>query len=235
MTGFFRALKGEMRKLNKRRKYNVLFILLLIPYMIGRVVAAFTHMNAASGVVLGNTLLMFYLPLIAFVGVNDLISSEIKERSIQQCLIKPVSRMTVYIAKCAAVFLKCARHAFWLMLVDYAFGFIGIGSGSYFQILYLAFDMIPLFALIAFAALISVCVNSPAFSMLLTIVAYIAMIVAGSFLGVSQILFTSYMAWHSMLHGGISLIGYIERILAVVAPGVLFTVLGAIVLERKRF
>ncbi len=234
MTGFFRVLKGEMRKLNRRKKYNILFILLLIPYMIGRVVAAFTHMNAASGVVLGNTLLMFYLPLIAFMGVNDLISSEIKERTIHQCLVKPVSRMTVYIAKCAAVFLKCARHALWLMLIDYAFGFTGIGSGSYLQIAYIAFDMIPLLTLIAFAALISVCVNSPAFSMLLTIVAYIAMIVAGSFLGVSQILFTSYMAWHSMLHGGIGIIGLVERLLIVIAPGMVFLMSGAIALERKR-
>lgn len=235
MTGFFRALRGEMRKLNRRKKYNVLFILLLIPYMIGRVVAAFTHMNAASGVVLGNTLLMLYLPLIAFIGVNDLISSEIRERTIHQSLVKPVSRMTVYIAKCTAVFLKCARHAFLLMLIDYVFGFLGIGSGSHFQIFYLAFDMIPLLTLIAFSALVSVCVNSPAFSMLLTIVAYIAMIAAGSFLGGSQILFTSYMAWHGMLHGGIGLVGLAERLLIVIAPGLVFLTSGAIALERKRF
>ncbi len=235
MTGLRNALRGERRKLDRRKKYTVLFVLFLIAYLIGRAVAFFTDITGASGVVMGNSLLVFYLPLIAFMAVNDLIASEIRNKSIQHCLVKPVTRMTVYFAKCLAVLIKCARHACGLIVIDYIFMMFNLNAGSYIQTVYMLFDLIPLMTLIAFSALIAVIIQNSALSMLLTLVLYAGMHVAGSFLGVSPILFTSYLNWHGMLHGGISLIGFIERILAVAAPGVLFTVLGAIVLERKRF
>lgn len=233
--GVFRSLKGEMRKLDKRKKYNVFFILFLLAYLIGRVIAHFSGLNAESGVVMGNSLLVFYLPFIAFLGVNDLLASEIHDRSIQQCLVRPVSRMSVYFAKILAVIIKCARHALWLTAIDYGFMLIGLGSGSPLQAAYLMFDLIPLCTLIAFAALISVLVHSPALSMLFALVLYAALMVSGSFLGLSPVLFTSYLNWHTMLHGGLNPIGFLERFLAVTAPGAAFLMLGAIALERKRF
>ncbi|MBE5790627.1 MAG: hypothetical protein E7322_00530 [Clostridiales bacterium] len=234
MSLFLNALRGEMRKLNKRRKYHVLFILFLIAYLIGRVIAYFSNVSAAAGVAMGNGLLVFYLPLIAFIAVNDLISTEIRDRSIQQCLVRPVPRMTVYLAKCVSAIVKCARQAFFLIIIDYAMSLAGLNAGSLLQAAYLIYDMIPLMTLVAMSALIAVVVQNSAFSMLLTLVLYAGMHVAGSFFGVSPILFTSYMNWHTMLHGGLSIIGFIERFLAVTAPGVLFLTAGAIVMERKR-
>lgn len=235
MTGFFRAFKGEMRKLNRRRKYTVLLIIFLIIYLIGRAIMSFTDVSGARSIVMGNSLLTVYLPLIAFIATNDLISSEIHDKSIQQCLIKPVTRMQVYFAKCLAALVKCVRHAFLLIAIDYILCYIGLNAGSYLQAAYMLFDLIPLMTLIAFSALISVLISNAALSMLLTLVTYAGLHVAGSFLGLSTVLFTSYLNWHGMLHGGLSVIGFAERILAVMAPGVLFAVLGAIVLERKRF
>ncbi|MBQ9854639.1 MAG: ABC transporter permease subunit [Clostridia bacterium] len=235
MTGLRNALKGEMRKLARRKKYNVLFILFMIAYLIGRAIASFTHVSGASDVAMGNGLIVIYLPLIAFMAANDLIASEIRDRSIQQCLVKPVTRMEVYFAKCLAAFIKCVRHAFWLILIDCVLMIFDMNAGSHLQVVYMLFDLIPLMTLVAFSALIAVVVRNPALSMLLTLVVYAGLHVAGSFLGVSPILFTSYLGWHGMLHGGLSAVGFIERFLAVTAPGIMFTALGAIVLERKRF
>lgn len=235
MKGILNAFRGEMRKLGKRKKYNVLFILFLTMYLLGRVIARATRVSAASGIAMGNALFSLYLPLIAFLAVHDLIAAEIHDKSIQHCLIKPVTRMEVYFAKCLAVLIKCARHAFYIVAADYVLSFAGLNAGSLLQAVYVLFDLIPLMTLIAFSALIAVVVSNSALSMLLTLVLYALMHIAGSFLGVSPVLFTSYLNWHGMLHGGLSAIGFIERFLAVAAPGALFTVLGAIVLERKRF
>lgn len=235
MSMFLSALKGEMRKLNKRKKYRVLFILFLIAYLIGRAISYFSNVSASAGIAMGNGLLVFYLPLISFIAVNDLISSEIRDRSIQQCLIRPVPRMSVYFAKCVSALIKCARQAFCVIIIDYALIFAGLNAGSPFQAAYLVFDLIPLMTVISFSALISIVVSNSAFSMLLTLVLYAGMHVAGSFLGVSTILFTSYMNWHTMLHGGLSAVAFIERFVLVAAPGVLFLTAGAIVMERKRF
>ncbi len=232
---FLHALRGEMRKLNRRRKYRVLFILFLVAYLIGRAISYFSNVSAAAGIAMGNGLLIFYLPLISFIAVGDLISSEIRDRSIQQCLVKPVPRMTVYFAKCLSALIKCAQQAFCIVMVDYILSFAGLNAGSPLQAVYLAFDLIPLMTVISLSALISIVVSNSAFSMLLTLVLYAGMHVSGSFLGVSQVLFTSYMNWHTMLHGGLSVLGFVERFIAVIAPGVLFLTAGAIVMERRRF
>lgn len=235
MTGFLHALRGETRKLNRRRKYRVLFIVFLIFYLIGRAVMSFSGVSGAQSIAMGNGLLAIYLPLIAFICVNDLFSSEIHDKSIQQCLVKPVTRMQVYFAKCIAALLECARQAFLLIAVDYALILCDLNAASYLQAAYMLFDLIPLMTLIAFSALISVVIPSSALSMLLTLVLYAGMHIAGSFLGVSTVLFTGYLNWHGMLHGGIGALGFIERFLVVFAPGILFLTAGAIVLERKRF
>ncbi len=235
MKRYFFALKGEMRKLNRRKKYRALFVLFLLAYFIGRVTAYFTHVSSASAVAMGNGLLVFYLPLIAFLSVNDLIASEIRDRSIQQCLVRPLTRMEAYFAKLTAALIKCARQAFCLVAIDSVLIFSRLNAASPLQAVYMLFDLIPLMTLIAFSALIAVVIQNSALSMLLTLVLYAGMHVAGSFFGVSPILFTSYLSWHGMLHGGLNAIGFIQRFMAVTAPGVLFAVLGAIALERKRF
>ena len=235
MSMFLNALKGEMRKLNRRKKYRVLFALFLIAYLIGRAIAYFSNVSAAAGIAMGGGMLTFYLPLISFIAIGDLISSEIRDRSIQQCLVRPVPRMTIYFAKCISALIKCVSQALCIIIIDCILIFFGLNAGSPLQPIYLLFDLIPLMTVISLSALISIVVVNSAFSMLITLVLYAGMHVAGSFFGVSQILFTSYLSWHTMLHGGLSAIAFIERFLAVIAPCIVFLMSGAIVMERKRF
>ena len=234
MNGLIRAAKTETLKLTKRGKYKVFFLILLILYAALRV-AANTAGTKGSGIVMGSFLLNYYLPFMAFLGVHDLISSEIRNRSIFLSLIAPVNRMTVYIAKCIAVWLLCALQMLALISIDYLFSFIGPMAGSSMQIVYALFDLIPLFTLIAFSAFISILFRNGAFSMLITLVLYAAMTLASPFVGLSPALFTSYLGWHTFLHGGMNLSGIMERILAVAAPCAVFLTLGAIMLERKKF
>lgn len=234
MKGFACALSAEIMKLNKRAKYRIFFAIVLILYA-ALCVAAYHAGQEGSGLVMGGFLTKYYLPFIAFLGVHDVISAEIKDRSIFMCLVRPVSRMTVYIAKCVSVLCLCAIHMFVFVGLDYLSGLFGAMSGGKMQILYAAFDLIPLFTLIAFSALISMVLKSPAFSMMMTILLYIALSVGSGFVGLSPAVFTSYLGWHTYLSGGLSAFALFERIFAVVAPGIAFVTLGAIMLERKRF
>lgn len=231
---FWPALLSERRKLIKRKKYKVFFLILAAAYFIGSVITDKTG-YAAGGLVMGDFLFYFYLPFIAFLGVNDLIASEIRDKSIKECIVCPVSRMQIYLAKCLSVFFMCALHAIAVVALDYLMGCAHLMRGSVYEIAYVLMDLVPLFTLIAFAALVSVTVKSPAFSMLITLAAYAFLTVGSMYFGVTPALFTGYLTWHTLLHGGVGFAGMLERVIAVVSPLVLFLSAGAIVLERKRF
>lgn len=235
MTGFANAFRAERFKTFKRKKYKVFLLVLLILYALSHLIAGKLPDHAGRGIAMGGFLLNVYLPMIAFLTANDLFASEIRARSIQQAILRPVSRMGVFFAKFACVFLNCAVPLLLISTIDTALCLSGHALGSAWQIVYAFADLIPVLTLCAFACFVSLAVHSPAFSMLLCIAGYIAMQAAGAFMGASTVLFTGYLTWHTLFQGGMNASGLLIRILMVVAPGVLFVFTGAFILEGKRF
>ena len=241
MNGFLSVLKAETRKLRKRKKY---FIFLLIAMGLGVLTGILNTLPALSSEPAINLfsaagyidhMFSIYLPLIVFMAANDLIASEIKEKTIISSLVSPVSRTCIYTAKCFSILLFTVVQALIIAAGNVVLYFITDGGISLLPFSYVLFDAIPLFTLIVFACLISLLTHSPAFSMLLLIVSYILLKVLGSFFGISPMLFTSYIPWHSMLHGGLNAFDLLLRIAAVAAPAILFLSAGALTLEGKRF
>lgn len=236
MTGILSAFKAETLKLRKHKRYTVfLFIALaltVIGYVIRIILNQHLHVNPGSSIVSG-ALFTVYLPLIAFIAANDLLAGELKDRSILVCLLSPVSRMCVYIAKCLAILAVCLFHALVLIFTETVYLLIFEKTLSLLPYVYVLVDMLPLFTLIAFSCLMSVVTQSPALSMLLSIGGYIALFVLGSFFGLSPIMFTSYLTWHTLLHGGLGFTDLIIRFFAVAAPMTLFVSAGALILDSK--
>ena len=232
MSGFLHVLRAEERKIFKRRKYKVFFILMLLVYVLIRVLVK--KANVGSNL-FENLLLYAYLPMLAFMGANDVFASEIKSGSIVTSLVCPVSRTGLYLAKGLSVFLNCAGHAFLFAALDTVLILTIGGVGSIWQIAYLALDMVPLLTLIGCACFLSFLIPSPALSMLISLTFYAIMAAGAAVLGWSTVLFTAYLKWHNLLLDGVRLSNLLVRVLMVVSPMVLFFSLGALLMERKRF
>lgn len=235
MRGFLNALRAEGFKTAGRTKYRVLLILLLGAYVLSQLIHIRLPSNSGRGIAMGGFLLNVYLPLLAFLTANDLFAGEIRMRSIQQAVFRPISRMSIYFAKCACVFLNCAAHLMIICVIDTALAFFANALASPWQVVLALVDLVPLCTLCAFACFISLVFASPALSMLLCLAGYVFMQAAGAFMGASPVLFTSYLAWHTLFQGGMSFSSLFVRILMVVSPGVFFLFTGALILENKRF
>lgn len=235
MKGFLRALRAEGVKTALRTKYRVFLVLLLCVYVLSQLFHMKLLPHSGRGVAIGGFLLNVYLPLLAFLTANDLFACEIRMRCIQQAVFRPISRMGIFFAKFACVLWNCAAHLMIVCAIDTALAFSGNALGSPWQLVFALIDLVPLCTLCAFACFVSLAFASPAFSMLFCLAGYIFMHAAGAFTGASPVLFTSYLTWHTLFQGGMSLTSLAVRILMVASPAVFFLFSGALILEGKRF
>ncbi len=252
MSVFLRCLRAESYKLWRRKKYIVFLILVPAVYIlraalslslsgaddnVSNVFGALLQ-TGGNGITFGSYMLYFHLPLLAFMGVCDLFSSEFRQKSVRACLTRPVTRASLYFAKCVSVLIVCFISACAPAIADILFSLCaGIApKGSYWQIAYLLIDMLPLFCLITFSALINMLVGSPSFSMLLSIALYIAALICGMIYGFSQSVFTGYIGWHTLFIGHwLPFTALITRVTVVFGALVCMSSFGALLFERKQF
>jgi len=235
MNGFRRAFAAEWFKITRRTKYKVFFLILSVLYAGAVLLSVKLSGGAQRGIALEGLILNIYMPLVMFLGANDLIAGEIRTHSIHMAVSAPFSRTQLFLAKFLAVFLNAAAPAVIICVIDTGLAVFGRSLGDGHQLFYLLIDLVPAAALAAFACCVPLVIPGSALSMLICICVYIVLRLTGIFAGFSAALFTSYSAWHPLFLGGMRFISLLARILAIVSPLAFFLSAGCCMMERKRF
>lgn len=239
--------KSEFLKLLNKKKYLVITILsALISLM--RLGGSMLIAKVSRGelVIKGNiiaSMLSFVadilVPLVVFMAVTDLFSSEMQEDTFKASLLRPLTRFKVIISKCAGVWLlSCA-----VMLAMFCVCFImqiisgnGLGGTLHMLSAYIL-DMIPVIALIGLALLINAISKSPTLAMLLCIVVYIFFKYLNLYVSpFGQMIFTAYSQWHKIWLGSTLPIGALASKLGILFGSVLILYTASyIIIEKKDF
>lgn len=239
--------KSEFIKLINKKKY---FVITILSALIGllRLGGSMLIAKVSQGelVIKGNltaSMLSFVtdilVPLVVFMAVTDLFSSEMQEDTFKASLMRPLTRFKVMLSKCAGVWiLSCA-----VMLVMFVVCFImqlassnGLG-GTWHMLLAYLIDMIPVIALIGVALLINVISKSPTLAMLLCIVVYIFFKYLNLYVSpYGQMIFTAYSQWHKIWLGSTLPVGALTSKLGILFGSVLILYITSyIIIDRKDF
>ena len=178
-----------------------------------------------------------FLPLVIFMLAADLYTHEIENKSIKCCLMRPVSRLSVYLSKFLAITCYTALLLGVAFVVTGVFQVISDGSanalggalGAY------AVSLLPLLGFIATAAFISVLVPNPSMSMFLSIIVYVAMLAASLIWSqAGSAFFTSYLGWYKMWMGSGVPAGHIITTIALITSySALVFMCGYFVFDKK--
>ncbi len=248
MQAFSAGLKNEWFKLWKRKKYFVLLILggLVCVGSALRVMAADLVVGETlpRKLLLGNLsmenlffLLLIFLPLLALVGVCDLFAGEQADRTLRFTLMRPIGKGKLFLAKAAAVWLLCLLALGVLLGVSIlAQTALGGGAGGIGRSLVSGLlDMVPMAVLILFFCLINQLVRGGSLTVLACLAAYVALVLAGTYLpSIGGLLFTGYLRWHNLWVGVTLPLGsLLTRIGILAGYGLVFGACGFLLFDRR--
>ncbi len=248
MNIFTANLKNELFKLAKRKKYFVLLVLGCLVSVASalRVLIAnyITHGGISREVILGGLMnsnlffvLLGFLPLIAIMASCDLLVGEQADHTIRFSLMRPVAKWKLYFSKVGAVLLLCVGNLAVLWCVTSVTQVVlgGGTSGLFSSLLACLLDLIPLFVLVLFFALVNQVIKSTSLAVLLCVVLHLGFIVMGTYLPVAGgLLFTGYLQWHNLWLGTMLPLGaLLPRIGLLFGYGLVFGSAGYLLFERK--
>ena len=253
MSAFKASFRNELSKLFRRKKYMVFLIFGLVICIIGAAVSLIvSHLvGRATGVVMFNLtptpmgvlpiFLQGFLPLLIFMGATDLLTVEASEGTMKGIIFRPVERWKLYFSKIAAIVAYAAFYLTCIFVLSTLLNLIvgrGMGMGELFSALIsYALTLPPLAVLAAFAGLIAILGRSSSLTMLLLIVAYIAMNAIPLFFPIaSEMIFVSYLGWYRLWIGVLPSASRLLHMSTILASyGVVFFVAGSLVFERKEY
>ncbi len=238
---------GELSKLLARKKYIVLTILgvlvcflrfgasLLIAAVSGGEIAVKSNYPAAM---LGFTADIL-VPLMVFMAVTDLFSSEMQDDSFKASLMRPLSRFKVMTSKALAAFALGAAVMLSMFAACLVMQLISGGgmSGTATNLAIYLTDIVPIFALVSMALFINMIAKSPTLSMLLCIAAYIFFKYLNIYISpYGQMIFTAYSQWHKIWIGAQLPLGALLPRVGIWLGSVLILYAASyIIFERKDF
>lgn len=241
------ALKNELIKLFSKKKYIVLLIIALL-ICAGRegmnlILSKLTHTDIKSANMIMEMFPFFaevYVPLVVFMAVCDLLSSEMHDLTIKASLLRPVTRFKLLSAKMLSSFIMGAVFYVFILAVCAAMqGVFGELTASYLFKSTAAYliDLVPLFVLVLFAALINMLCKTPTLSMFMTIVGYAVLKYCNYFSPIlNSMLFTSYMQWHKLWIGSIIPFGALfTKVCIIVGTSLLLYTSDYILFDKKEY
>ena len=252
MTAFFAAYHNELSKLFWRKKYIVFLIIgvliCILWAMLGNVVSGFIGRQGGLFISLMPTpmgVLPFFLqiliPLLIFMGVTDLITTEGSEHTMKAMVCRPVERWKLYMGKLLAVLTYVAIYLICIFIVSMVLNQT-LGRALSPGELFTAFasytlTIPPLAVLISFAALVALFGRSGTLTMFLLVVVYLVMsalpIVFPIF---TELLFTSYLGWYRLWIGALPEASRLIHMLSIVLGyGVVFFTAGSLIFDRKEY
>ena len=252
MTAFYAAYRNETDKLVKRKKYIVFLILgalICIVWAVGGSLIS-GYIGRQSGLIFVLTptpmgvlpfFLQILLPLLIFMGVTDLITTEGAEHTMKSMIYRPVERWKLYAAKLGAVITYVALYLgcifFISALLNQTLGRSLSAQGLVQALASYALTVPTLAVLVAFAALVALFGRSGSLIMFLLVVVYLVMRVLPLFFPIlSELLFTSFLGWHRLWIGVLPGASRLLHMLVIVAGyGVVFFMAGSLVFDRKEY
>lgn len=248
MQQFIASLKNELFKLKKRKKYWVFLILGCLISMgsaLRLLIANYiTDGTISRELILGGLMnsnlffiLMLFLPLMAVMASCDLFVGEELDHTIRFSLMRPVRREKLFFSKAAAVFLLCAFDLAVLYIVTTLTQVI-LGGGTRGVATSLGaclLDLIPLAVLVLFFTVVNQIAKSSSLTVLLCVVAYLALVALGTYLpSVGGLVFTGYLRWHNLWIGTtLPFLPMLSRIGLLAGYGLVFACGGYLLFERK--
>ena len=252
MTAFLAAYHNELSKLFWRKKYIVFLVIgifiCILWAMLGNVVSGFIGRQGGLFISLMPTpmaVLPFFLqiliPLLIFMGVTDLITTEGTEKTMKAMIYRPVERWKLYMGKLLAVLTYAAIYLACVFIVSMVLnqilgralspGEIFIAFASY------AVTIPPLAVLVSFAALVALFGRSGTLTMFILVVVYMVMsILPVVFPIFTELLFTSYLGWHRLWIGALpDASRLIHMLIIVLSYGVVFFTAGSLLFDRKEY
>lgn len=235
-------------KLSSRKKYIVFLIIETLICALAMLLQALIARLSRGAVQLGTFgmtfgllgfFIRFYIPLIIFMAAGDLFSGEAHDGSMRAALLRPISRFKLYLAKIAAVFILAAVYLAALFIVT---AILEICAGGTFRTLWTglwsyALDVIPLAVLVLMASLICQLAHGPTLAMLVSIVVYAGLVLAGIFVPqLGGMLFTSYASWHNLWIGSmLPLSALVPKVALLAGYSTVMLCSGYLLFERRDF
>ncbi len=240
---------NELQKLGGRKKYMVFFIIEIAICLISALTSMLmTRLLKANNFVLNPStmslsVLTFFIeimiPLIAFMAATDTFSTEFQDKSVKGILVRPISRMKIYISKTLAVAAMAVFNLVAVFLVATVLELLTTGGVIAFVHSFAAYllDIVPLCVLILMGVFINQFGKSSTLSMFLCIIIYIILKVVGIFVPqTSGLLFTGYMQWHNLWLGLTLPFGaMVSKIALLAGYGVVFFSGGYYLFAKREF
>lgn len=240
--------RNEMEKLLCRKKYIVFLILDILSSLFlatGQLLTEIFTQGVISTAGLFEDMMLngfslyltFFIPLIALLGCADLFSGEVHDQSLRMLLQRPVERWKIFLAKVLAVFSLAVAYILihFIVLFFVKLGFGQTAAGTFYALSAYLLDMVPVFVIVAFFALIHQTVRSSGSAVALSLVVYLMFWALGRYADIGAgLIFTEYICWHSMWLGNtLPLIVLLPKMGILCGSGVVFYCFGAELFDRK--
>lgn len=249
MNTFLASYKIELCKLFAKKKYIVFTVIGVIICFV-RVCTSWVSSLISEGVFelkLSNMALEMlpffaeiFIPLIVFMAVSDLFSSEFHDNTIKAMLIRPVTRFKLMLSKSLACFSVGAVIFIAIYIASTVFETI-FGSRerlSEYLLMNLGaylIDLVPVFVLVLMSVLVNVICKTPTLSMFVCFLTYAVMKYCNYFVPtVNNILFTSYNQWHKLwLGSAIPAHAMSAKIFLLIGSAIIFTTTAYYLFDKK--
>lgn len=238
---------NEIQKLFLKKKITVLLIITAVmcfisAFFISSIQAklAFIALGSVSFPLM--TLGIFtniFLPLFIFMAAAEVFSGEVGNKSLKLVLIRPISRLKIFISKNTAIAIYIIINLFVVFIASMLstmFLNTGFASKSIIQIIFSYFiDAIPAIGFALFAALVAQFFKSGSGALITCILCYLGIEILSLIIkGFNNVMFTSYLNWHSMWSmGGGSFLRNINTFLMILSYGIIFFTVGYYMFDRK--
>ena len=179
-----------------------------------------------------------FLPLFIFMSVAELFSGELGDRSLKLVLIRPISRLKVFISKNIAIAIYIIINLLVLFIVSTLSSMLLDGQSS-FTIPHIVFayfiDIVPAVVLALFASFIAQFFKSSSGAIITCILCFIGIKALSLFIpGLNNMVFTSYLNWYSIWSiGQFNFLRTINILFMVLSYGAIFFTAGYYFFDKK--
>jgi len=178
------------------------------------------------------------LPLFIFMTVAELFSGEVGDKSLKLVLIRPISRLKIFISKNTAIAIYIIINLAVVFVVSMLSSMLLNGKSGINvpQIIFAYFiDIIPAVVLALFASFIAQFFKSSSGAIITSILCFIGIKIIALFVsGLNNTIFTSYLNWYSRWTvGQNSFISTLNILFMVLSYGVIFFTAGYYFFDKK--
>lgn len=212
MSALISNTKSELYKLVIRKKYIVIAVIAALVCILRLGGSVLISKVSGGEIVIKSNLIMEMMgfitdilnPLVVFMAVCDLFSSEAQEDTLKASLMRPLTRFKVLTSKSLAAFFMGCITMMAMFVICFIIQLVsgsGLSAVPHALVAYLI-NLIPIFSLVALALCINMLSKSPTLAMLLCIVVYVVFKYINYYISpLGQMIFTAYTQWHRIWIG----------------------------------